>query len=321
MIKKRTTIFIATTISLLLLLASCSFLGIDFGGGKPDDTDTITASVEAFQNHEDVISTPMDDTLSYITINDDKPEFTEEDWNNGKYYIKLSELDSLGRVGVVQGLFDAEHMPEDDREEISSVTPTGWAGNNNKYSFVSANYIYNRCHLLGFQISGLNAEKRNLMTGTRFFNIDGNLAYENIIADHLTEMDGTNGEEKHQVLIRVTPDFYADNLVAHGEYYEADCLQCDDIDFSVYMFNKQPGVTIDYHTGRNWANDDDIAATDPSTLPGATDYVYSSIGDKFHVPSCRYADSISPEYRIEIKAPREWMTDTLKLNPCGVCKP
>lgn len=309
----------ALLLSIVFLFPSCDML-LPFFTGDGGKEISAEAPIE-FRRHDDIISTAIGDDLAFVPYNDNVPVFSEEDWNDGVYYIKLSDLDYLGRVGVVQGLFDYDHFPEDDREEIGSVTPTGWEGNNNKYDFVSAEYIYNRCHLLGFQFSGLNAEKRNLMTGTRFFNIDANLEYENIIADHLEEYNGDKeGEEMHQVLIRVTPDFYQENLVAHGEIYEADCMQCDDIDFAVYMFNKQPGVTIDYRTGENWANDGE-EPIDPSTLPNATEYVYSRDSDTFHLPTCRYAKNISDENRVEIKAPYEWMVDTLNLVPCGTCKP
>ncbi len=311
--KRKLTLILLLVV--LFFLSSCDFLSSFFGEDNPE----ATTGVEAFERHDDIISTPLDDDLAFITYNNNEPSFSEDDWNNGEHYIELSELDSLGRVGVVQGLFDSEYLPDEDRGDINSVTPTGWSGNNNKYPFVSANYIYNRCHLLGFQFSGLNAEKRNLMTGTRFFNIEGNLTYENIVTDHMKTYDG-KAKPLHHVLIRVTPDFNGNNLLAHGEIYEADCMQCDSIDFAVYMFNKQPGVTIDYRTGKNWANTDETPV-DPSTLPGATDYVYSSESDKFHLPSCRYADDIKAEYKIEVKAPRDYMIDTLGLIPCGTCKP
>ncbi len=306
---------LALFITLVLALTSCDFLQTLF----PEDNPDVATGDEAFLEHDDIISTPLDDDLAFVEYNGNEPRFSEEDWRDGKHYIALSDLDSLGRVGVVQGLFDAESFPDGERGDIDSVYPTGFDGNNNEYPFVSANYIYNRCHMLGHQFSGLNDDERNLLTGTRFFNMEGNLPFENIVTDHMEEFDG-NEKPLHHVLIRVTPDFHEDNLVVHGEIYEADCLECDDIDFAVYMFNKQPGVTIDYRTGENWANSDE-APVDPSTLPGATDYVYSRESDKFHLPSCRYAESMKEENRIDIKAPRDYMIDVLLLDPCGTCKP
>lgn len=122
------------------------------------------------------------------------------------------------------------------------------------------------------------------------------------------------------MLVRVTPDFYEDNLFCHGVIYEADCMQCDDIDFAVYMMNKQPGITIDYRTGDNWANDGE-SPIDTSVLPGATAYVYSRDSDKFHLPSCRFAVNMKEENRVDITAPYEWMVDKLELSPCGICNP
>ena len=307
----------------LLALPACEMLGFGNGPGS-DSTDTTTASVEAFENHDPVISTPIDDDLAFIKWGDGKPHFTDDDWNGDEYYIELAELDSLGRVGVTQGLFDYDHFPTEDRGDIGSVTPTGWyyngKSNNHTYSFVDARYIWNRCHTLGFQFSGLNAEPRALITGTRYFNIDGNLAYENIVADHMREMDGTNGEPMHQVLVKVTPDFHDDNMVCHGVVYEADCRQCDDIDFAVYMFNKQPGVTIDYRTGENWANTDEAPAEDDDIALEDATYILNTRSMKFHVIGASCApDPTSANYKLTDLTRAEIINDG--YDPCGSCKP
>lgn len=314
------------TAEVMKILAIVSVFVFSFASCSPDmflpekeDGESIPSSgIAAFQNHADIISTPIDDDLAFIQYNDNQPEFAEDDWNGGRYYIYLSELDEFGRVGVTQGLFDYEHFPDEERGSISSVTPTGWV--NNSYSIVSGGYLLNRCHTLGHQFSGINAEPRALIAGTRFFNIEGNLPFENIVADHMKENNGSESEVMHQVLVRVTPDFYEDNLFCHGVIYEADCMQCDDIDFAVYMMNKQPGITIDYRTGDNWANDGE-SPIDTSVLPGATAYVYSRDSDKFHLPSCRFAVNMKEENRVDITAPYEWMVDKLELSPCGICNP
>ena len=305
----------------LFLIPACNMLG--FGIGPDENPEQTTASVEAFEKHEAIISTPLDDELAFIGWGDGKPHFTDADWNGGEYYIKLADLDSLGRVGITQGLFDFEHFPDEERGDIGSVTPTGWyyngRSNNHQYSVVPG-YIYNRCHTLGHQFSGINAEPRALITGTRFFNIDGNLAYEEIVADHMREMDGTNGEPMHQVLVKVTPDFYENNMVCHGIIYEADCRQCDDIDFAVYMFNKQPGVTIDYRTGENWLNTDETPAEDEDvTLENAT-YILNTGTKKFHVVGASCApEPASANYRLTDLTRDEVIDDG--YSPCGTCRP
>lgn len=318
---KTRLIAILITLTTIVSFPSCDLLINLF----PPSDDAATASIDSFMNHEAIISTPMSDDLAFIEVNGNKPQFTEEDFNNGVYYYKLTPLDELGRVGVAIGLFDAEHMPDGERGDIDSVTPTGWKtdgkSNNCKYDFVEAGWIYNRCHILGFQISGLNDVKENLLTGTRFFNIEGNLAYENLIADHLEEMDGTNGEPMHQVLIRVTPDFGNGYMMPHGEYYEADCLQCDDIYFNVYMFNKQPGVTINYRTGENWANGDDAPPEQPEEVaPEDATYILNLETEKFHRPNCSSAPKVDSDSYFATDMTREDVI-AFGYSPCKTCKP
>ncbi len=304
-------------LSIVLALSSCDMLSGLLPDGEGSGTETVdpTTGTEAFTRHDAVISTPLDDEVAFIKYNGGKPSFTESDWNGGEYYIELNELDRLGRVPVVQGLFDHDHFPDEERGDIGSVTPTGWV--NHSYDVVSGGYIYNRCHMLGHQFSGLNDDKRNLMTGTRFFNIEGMLTYENQIADHMKEEDGTNGE-MHQVLVRTTPDFSGDNLLAHGIIYEADCRQCDDIDFCVYIYNKQPGITIDYRTGENWLNTDNPPEED-ITLEEAT-YILNTNTDRFHRLDCSGApEPSSQNYELTDKTREELIADG--YSPCGTCNP
>ena len=304
-------------LSIVLALSSCDMLSGLLPDGEGSGTETVdpTTGTEAFTRHDAVISTPLDDEVAFIKYNGGKPSFTESDWNGGEYYIELNELDRLGRVPVVQGLFDHDHFPDEERGDIGSVTPTGWV--NHSYDVVSGGYIYNRCHMLGHQFSGLNDDKRNLMTGTRFFNIEGMLTYENQIADHMKEEDGTNGE-MHQVLVRTTPDFSGDNLLAHGIIYEADCRQCDDIDFCVYIYNKQPGITIDYRTGENWLNTDNPPEED-ITLEEAT-YILNTNTDRFHRLDCSGApEPDAQSYELTDKTREELIADG--YSPCGTCNP
>lgn len=166
----------------------------------------------------------------------------------GGVFESYSELDRLGRCGVAFACIGVELMPTEDRESISSVTPSGWI--NTEYD---GQYLYNRCHLIGFQLTGENANERNLITGTRYMNIDGMLPFENIVADYIQD---TN----NHVLYRVTPDFQADELVARGVQIEAFSVedQGDGICFNVYIYNIQPGIEIDYKTGASTEIDYDL---------------------------------------------------------------
>lgn len=181
--------------------------------------------------------------------NNNVPYFDEEDYSYADEkgpFTELSPLDELGRVGVCWGLFDYDHMPTYDREQLDTE-PTGWHQKKYDTSIVPGGWLYARAHLLAFQLSGYQDNPQNLMTGTRDFNNEGMLPFENMVADHLRE------ENEHQVLYRVTPDFVEDNLLAYGVLIESDCLDCDDsADFCVFIKNQQPGVTLDYSTGENW---------------------------------------------------------------------
>ncbi|MGN0906986.1 MAG: DNA/RNA non-specific endonuclease [Bullifex sp.] len=162
---------------------------------------------------------------SFYYVNDNIPSFTDEERNRASLgaFIELSELDGLGRVGVAIACFDYAHMPTEDRTALNTK-PTGWVQKKYDSSVVEGGWLYNRSHILGFQLSGLNDEPRNLMTGTRAFNAGKNsmVTFENMVADHIKE------HRDHYVLYRVTPDFEGPNLLAYGVYMESDCIQCDD---------------------------------------------------------------------------------------------
>lgn len=249
-------------------------------------------------------------------LNGNVPYFDAEDYAYAQdtgYFIELSPLDGLGRTGVTWGLFDYAHMPTDEREPLDT-TPSGWEQNRYPSDLVEGGWLYNRSHQIGFQISGLNDVPENLMTGTRMFNSPGMLQFEDMTADHMRD------QRSHHVLYRVTPDFGGGNLLAYGVTMESDCLECDGADYCVYIANIQPGITIDYATGRNWESGSDVETEDPSTLPDAQDYVLNTSNGKFHLPTCRYAESMSDKNREEITAPRSWMM-AHGYDPCGVCNP
>lgn len=189
---------------------------------------------------------------AFIIINNNKPFFTKDEITT-KSFETYGELDKLKRCTTCFACVGKDLMPTDDRESISSVYPTGWKyngkSNNHQYDWVEGKYIYNRCHLIGFQLTGENANKQNLITGTRYLNIDGMLSFENMIADAVRE-------DNLHVMYRVTPIYIGDNLVAEGLLLEAYSVEDkgETVEFCVFSPNVQPGVTIDYATGQNHAS-------------------------------------------------------------------
>ena len=193
-------------------------------------------------NTSDVISIPSYDNEPYKEVNNNKPTFTysEKELTEKEEY---SDLDSLGRVGVAFALVSKSTMPTTKRGSIGMIKPAGW--HTVKYDFVDGKYLYNRCHLIAHQLTGQNANPKNLMTCTRSMNVDGMLPFENKVANYIKE---TN----NHVLYRVTPVFDGDNLVANGAYMEAYSIEDKGkLSFNVYVYNVQKGVTIDYKTGES----------------------------------------------------------------------
>lgn len=180
---------------------------------------------------------------AYVVLNNNKPNFTKEDMTT-KSFEKYSKLDNLGRCGVAFANVGKDIMPTEERGSIGQVKPSGWQ--TIKYDIVDGKYLYNRCHLIGYQLTGENANRENLVTGTRYLNIDGMLDFENDIADYVKKTG-------NHVLYRVTPIFQGSELVCRGVQMEA--LSVEDngkgIKFNVFAYNAQPGVEIDYSTGKS----------------------------------------------------------------------
>lgn len=188
---------------------------------------------------------PEYEGIPYIYINGNIPEFSESELTDISYE-SYSPLDWLGRCGTAIASVGQDIMPTEERGAIGQVHPTGWQIA--KYDFIDGKYLYNRCHLLGFQLTGENANERNLITGTRYLNVEGMLPFENMVADYVRE---TN----HHVAYRVTPIFDGNNLLADGVQMEAYSVEDNGsaVCFNVFVYNQQPGVVIDYATGENWA--------------------------------------------------------------------
>lgn len=181
----------------------------------------------------------------FVVVNSGEPFFEEEDMIT-ESYERYGELDDLGRCTVTMACIGKDIMPTEDRGDIGSVKPTGWV--QNFYDHVDGKALYNRAHLIGFQLTGENANKRNLITGTRYFNVEGMLPFENMVADYLREFP------KNHVIYRVTPMFEGDELVARGVLMEAKSVEDggEGVCYCVYVYNVQPYVEIDYATGENW---------------------------------------------------------------------
>lgn len=180
----------------------------------------------------------------YVVLQDNWPDFDAGDLST-EAFETYSELDELGRCGVAYANICLEIMPTEPRGEIGQVKPSGW--HTVRYDCVDGKYLYNRCHLIGYQLAGENANRQNLITGTRYLNVVGMLPFENMVDDYVEDTE-------NHVLYRVTPVFDGDNLVANGVQMEAFSVEDEGegVCFNVFVYNVQPGVCIDYTTGESW---------------------------------------------------------------------
>ena len=246
----------------------------------------------------------------YIEINNNIPYFTESDLTV-ESYESYSELDALGRCGTAMACVGKDLMPTEDRESISEIKPSGWI-NKDYGDLVDGGYLYNRCHLIGFQLTGENANEKNLITGTRYMNTEGMLPFENMVADYIKE---TN----NHVLYRVTPIFDSDNLVANGVLMEARSIEDDEILFNVYCYNVQPGVTIDYETGDNWEDNSFVQETEKISNE-QTNYILNTNTMKFHYPNCNSVQDMNKDNKEEYTGTRDELINK-GYSPCGNCNP
>lgn len=243
----------------------------------------------------------------YAVINANMPLFTQEDITVESYEY-YGDLDRLNRCTYTMASIGPDLMPTEERGSIGQVKPTGWV--TAKYDFVDGKYLYNRCHLIGFQLTGENANEANLITGTRYLNVEGMLPFENMVADYIKETG-------NHVLYRVIPVFEGDNLVADGVTIEAFSVEDagEGICFYVYIYNIQPGVTINYATGESHIAET-VAEPDEKVLP----YVVNTSSKKFHAASCAQAASMKDENRESYETTRSQMI-AWDFIPAGCCKP
>lgn len=251
----------------------------------------------------------------YIEINNNVPWLTEDDYSENSFEI-YSELDSLGRCGVAFACVGRDMMPEGEREPVGSIKPSGW--HTVKYDFVDGKYLYNRCHLIAYQLSGENSNEKNLITGTRYMNVQGMLPFEIKVIDYV-ESTGNH------VLYRVTPLYEENNLLAEGVLMEAWSVEDNGmgICFNVFVYNVQPGVEIDYETGESFLLDDSIngvtSGTECETLE-TVKYIINTNSYKFHYPTCECVSEMSERNKLGFRGSREELIGQGYL-PCKVCQP
>ena len=282
---------------------------------------------------------------AYTSVNGNVPYFTAAELTTTSFET-YSDLDTLGRCGVTYACIGQDLMPTKERGSIGMVKPTGW--HTVKYDFVDGKYLYNRCHLIGYQLTGENANTQNLITGTRYLNIEGMLPFENMVADYIQE---TN----NHVLYRVTPIFEGNNLLANGVLMEGYSVEDKGagVSYCVFAYNVQPGIYIDYATGDSSLSGnappeqpstapapsgsvsseeaDYILNTTPSPEPekqepvtgseaSQADYILNTNTKKFHYPTCSSVNDMKEKNKQEFFGTRD-ETIALGYSPCGRCKP
>lgn len=299
------------TAFLLVFFIVGSGLGLSGCSSKNADKSGVAASVS---EQTDMASFGYDGK-PYVVINDNNPDFTDADMMTTSFE-SYGELDWLGRCTTAFANVGKDLMPTEKRGSIGEVKPTGWQ--TVKYDNVDGKYLYNRCHLIGYQLTGENANEKNLITGTRYLNVDGMLPFENMVADYIKETD-------NHVLYRVTPVFAGDNLVASGVQMEAKSVEDngDGILFNVYCFNAQPGIAIDYATGDSHQDDSVVADALKSTAASDANvqtYVLNTNTKKFHKESCNSAKSMDASNKKIYTGSRQEIID-MGYEACGVCKP
>lgn len=257
---------------------------------------------------------------AYVTIANNIPNFTEAELKTESFET-YSDLDSLGRCGIAYANIGQDLMPTEDRGSIGQVKPSGW--HTVKYDCVDGKYLYNRCHLIGFQLTAENANTKNLITGTRYLNVEGMLPFENMVADYIKETG-------NHVLYRVTPIYEEDNLVASGVQMEAKSVEDngEGILFNVYCYNVQPGVTIEYTTGESQLSNDsgssagntegNIEAENEQKTESS--YVLNTNTKKFHLPSCSSLDQMNESNKGEFTGKRDELIQQ-GYEPCKRCHP
>lgn len=315
--KKINQLIIAIVLLILCMITGCSVEEIS---GSHTGKMKQSAQVSA----DSLADIPEYSGQEYITINDNEPDFDPETLDT-ESYESYSELDSMGRCQTAEANIGEDLMPEENRGSIGQVKPSGW--HTVKYDCVDGKYLYNRCHLIGYQLTAENANEKNLITGTRYMNVEGMLPFENMVADYIKETG-------NHVMYRVTPVFEGDNLVASGVQMEALSVEDkgDGISYNVFVYNVQPGIVIDYATGDSEEGDEqegtslqgaEVSEEEQTKIKKTEEkktYILNTNTKKFHQPSCASADDIKSENREKFTGSRKELIQD-GYEPCGRCKP
>lgn len=301
---------------LLILIVSLSVLSGCSAGENNffNDLDITAQSASDYVNY-DLSNIPDYDGKAYVELNGNVPEFSKSEKTYSESFEEYGKLDSLGRCTYAVSCIGKDLMPTEKRGLIGSVKPSGW--HISKYDFVDGKYLYNRCHLIGYQLTAENANERNLITGTRYLNVEGMLPFENDVADYI---EITN----NLVYYKVTPIFQGNNLVANGVQMQAYSVEDNGqgVSFNVYCYNVQPGVAIDYATGDNQA----VASSSASVTSTSSDeadkktYIVNTKTKKFHNPDCEGVKKMSSSNKKKYKGTRDSLISN-GYSPCQKCNP
>jgi len=299
---------------LLILIVSLSVLSGCSAGENNffNDLDITAQSASDYVNY-DLSNVPDYDGKAYVELNGNVPEFSESEKTYSESFEEYGKLDSLGRCTYAVSCIGKDLMPTEKRGSIGSVKPSGW--HISKYDFVDGKYLYNRCHLIGYQLTAENANERNLITGTRYLNVEGMLPFENDVADYI---EITN----NQVYYKVTPIFEGNNLVANGVQMQAYSVEDNGqgVSFNVYCYNVQPGVAIDYATGDNQAVASSSVTSTSSDEADKKTYIVNTKTKKFHNPDCDGAKKMSSSNKKKYKGTRDSLISN-GYSPCQKCNP
>lgn len=326
------------TLILSVTLSACGQLPAT---NSVDSSSTISYETESqaektLENSSE-ITFSIDDVASYsgqpyVAANNNVPYFLESELTTESFEV-YSDLDDLGRCGVAYANICIDIMPTEERGGIGQIKPSGWHTVKHN-GIIDGNYLYNRCHLIAYQLAGENANEKNLITGTRYLNTEGMLPFENMVADYVKETG-------NHVLYRVTPIFEGENLVASGVLMEAESVEDkgEDIQFCVYVYNVQPGIAIDYLTGESsLVKDSPVTQPVPQTAPEVntpsdvetpqatesepqgTAYILNTNTKKFHYPSCSSVKEMKAKNKQAYTGNRE---DVISQGyaPCKRCNP
>ncbi|MBQ4109934.1 MAG: DNA/RNA non-specific endonuclease [Clostridia bacterium] len=289
--------------------------GFDLGVAWNSETKTVTLIKQEFSSDEYEFIMSQVPTYSgkpYTEVNSNVPLFKQYEFIDASFE-HYNDVDYLGRCGVCIASVSKELMPTEERGSISSVKPTGWQSVT--YENVNGSYLYNRCHLIGFQLTGENANRENLITGTRYLNINGMLDFENDVAEYVKNTG-------NHVMYRVTPVFISSNLVADGLLMEGYSVEDNGagISFCVYCYNVQPGIEINYADGTSKRNESYNQAVNTENNTVTAVFILNTNTKKFHCESCSSADDIKPENR-EISHFAASELVNAGYSACKICNP